>query len=78
MPERAELFHFRQPDQGFALPALCVRAVLREQGKRCGTVEIVGRTVYRRASEAGLVFRNLSAPASQGIQSFVEERILAE
>ena len=45
---------------------------------RCGTVEIVGRTVYRRASEAGLVFRNLSAPASQGIQSFVEERILAE
>ena len=45
---------------------------------RCGTVEITGRTVYRRAHEAGLVFRNLSGPASQGIQSFVEERILAE
>jgi PilZ domain len=45
---------------------------------RCGTVQIVGRTVYRRASEAGLVFRNLSGPASQGIQSFVEERMLAE
>jgi hypothetical protein len=45
---------------------------------RCGTVELIGRTVYRRAHEAGLVFRNLSAPASQGIQSFVEERILAE
>jgi len=45
---------------------------------RCGTVQIIGRTVYRRAEEAGLVFRNLSAPASQGIQSFVEERILAE
>lgn len=45
---------------------------------RCGTVEIIGRTVYRRAEEAGLVFRNLSVPASQGIQSFVEERILAE
>lgn len=45
---------------------------------RCGTLEIVGRTVYRRASEVGLVFRNLSAPASQGIQSFVEERMLAE
>ncbi len=45
---------------------------------RCGTLEIVGRTVYRRAHEAGLVFRNLSAPASQGIQSFVEERMLAE
>ncbi len=45
---------------------------------RCGTLSIVGRTVYRRAGEAGLVFRNLSAPASRGIQSFVEERMLSE
>jgi len=45
---------------------------------RCGTLEIVGRTVYRRASEVGLVFRDLSAPASRSIQSFVEERMLAE
>src|SRR5512134_2197534 len=30
---------------------------------RCGTLQITGRTVYRRAGEAGLVFRNLSAPA---------------
>jgi hypothetical protein len=45
---------------------------------RFGTLEIVGRTVYRRASEAGVVFRNLSVPASRGIQSFVEERMLAE
>jgi hypothetical protein len=45
---------------------------------RCGTLQLVGRTVYRRAGEAGLVFRNLSAPASRGIQSFVEERMLSE
>jgi hypothetical protein len=45
---------------------------------RCGTVEIIGRTVYRRAHEAGVVFRNLSTPASLGIQRFVEDRILAE
>jgi hypothetical protein len=45
---------------------------------RCGTLQITGRTVYRRAGEAGLVFRNLSAPASHGIQSFVEERMLSE
>ncbi len=45
---------------------------------RCGTLAIVGRTVYRRAGEAGLVFRNLSAPASRGIQSFVEERMLSD
>lgn len=45
---------------------------------RYGKLEIVGRTVYRRVSEAGLVFRNLSDPASRGIQSFVEERMLAE
>jgi len=45
---------------------------------RFGMLEIVGRTVYRRATEAGLVFRNLSAPASKGIQSFVEERMLSE
>ena len=45
---------------------------------RCGALQLVGRTVYRRAGEAGLVFRNLSAPASRGIQSFVEERMLSE
>ena len=38
----------------------------------------VGRTVYRRVQEVGLVFRDLSVPASRGIQSFVEERMLAE
>jgi len=45
---------------------------------RYGKLEIVGRTVYRRVQEVGLVFRNLSVPASRGIQSFVEERMLAE
>ena len=60
------------------LPAPGVELALEFELPRCGTVEIIGRTVYRRAKEAGLVFRNLSAPASQGIQSFVEERILAE
>ncbi len=44
---------------------------------RVGTLEIIGRSVYRRVCEAGFVFRNLSTPASRGIQSFVEERMLA-
>jgi hypothetical protein len=45
---------------------------------RLGTVELVGRTVYRRVNEAGVAFRELSHSASRGIQKFVEEQILAD
>ena len=45
---------------------------------RLGTVELVGRTVYRRVNEAGVAFRELSNSASRGIQKFVEEQILSD
>ncbi len=41
---------------------------------RVGSVELVGRTVYRRMNEAGVAFRDLSHAASRGIQKFVEEQ----
>ncbi len=45
---------------------------------RLGTVELVGRTVYRRVNEAGVAFRDLSYSASRGIQKYVEEQILSD
>lgn len=41
-----------------------------------GRVEVRGETVYRRASEVGVVFRDVSAPDARSIQRFVEERLL--
>jgi hypothetical protein len=41
-----------------------------------GRVEVSGRTVYRRATETALMFRDVSAPEGRSIQRFVEERLL--
>jgi len=41
-----------------------------------GRVEIAGRTVYRRACETALVFRQVAPPEGRSIQRFVEERLL--
>jgi hypothetical protein len=41
-----------------------------------GRVEISGHTVYRRATETALVFRDVSAPEGRSIQRFVEEKLL--
>jgi len=59
-------------------PAPGAEVALEFELPRIGTLSIVGRTVYRRTTEAGVVFRNLSAPASRGIQRFVEEKMLSD
>ena len=41
-----------------------------------GRVEVRAETVYRRATEMGVVFREMSAPDARSIQRFVEERLL--
>jgi len=41
-----------------------------------GRVEVSGRTVYRRATETAVVFRDVSPPEGRSIQRFVEERLL--
>jgi len=43
---------------------------------QAGRVEVRGETVYRRASEVGVVFREVSVPDARSIQRFVEERLL--
>lgn len=43
---------------------------------QAGRVEVRGETVYRRATEVGMVFRDVSAPDQRSIQRFVEERLL--
>ena len=43
-----------------------------------GRVEVSGHTVYRRATETALVFRDVSAPEGRSIQRFVEERLLTK
>jgi hypothetical protein len=41
-----------------------------------GRVEVAGQTVYRRATETALMFRDVSAPEGRSIQRFVEEKLL--
>jgi len=41
-----------------------------------GRVQVAGQTVYRRARETALAFRDVSAPEGRSIQRFVEERLL--
>jgi hypothetical protein len=43
---------------------------------QAGRVEVRGETVYRRATELGMVFREVSPPDQRSIQRFVEERLL--
>jgi hypothetical protein len=41
-----------------------------------GRVQVSGETVYRRATETALVFRDVAAPEGRSIQRFVEESLL--
>ncbi|HTO09443.1 MAG TPA: PilZ domain-containing protein [Myxococcota bacterium] len=41
-----------------------------------GRVQVAGQTVYRRATETALAFRDVSAPHGRSIQRFVEEKLL--